>query len=522
MCCTFYGCSSLTSIEVPSSVTSIGNSAFRECSSLTSIKIPSSVTSIGIQCWYNCKSLTSIYVGETPPIIASVTFSGVDKNNCILYVPAGCTEAYRNAPYWSEFINIVEINASTDISQYEDILYVENAEAATGRTATLSIQLNNVKSLTGFQGDIVLPDGCSFVFDEYGYAEAELTEVRTNSKIMSFDTQVQEDGSLRLLAYSSKSIAFTGNEGEVATVTIEVDSELEDGEYLIQLKNIVLTEASGKTIEIDKVVTTLTVFSYMLGDANGDRKINVGDLAATASHILGTTPENFVAKAADANEDTKINVGDLAKIAGIILGTTNAAPQRAAAIGESCFEANMYVEPVEDNEYLLHVGINNEGINFSGFQFDLQLPEGLNVGVDAYGYAEAELSTSRTSARRTDIFDSAFMEDGSLRVLCASTSNAMFEGESGDVAIIRLVADESFAGEGLLSLTQVFYTATGEGLEAADVVMAFQNAISSIHNISMSIASKVYDMNGVVVGTTADIESLPKGIYVVDGKKVVK
>lgn len=49
----FYGCSSLTSIEIPSSVTSISNYAFEGCSSLTNIKIPNSVTSIGDFAFYN-------------------------------------------------------------------------------------------------------------------------------------------------------------------------------------------------------------------------------------------------------------------------------------------------------------------------------------------------------------------------------------------------------------------------------------------------------------------------------------
>ena len=58
----FSGCSSLTSINIPSSVTEIGAYAFSRCSSLTSISIPSSVTSIGQQAFSDCSSLTSINI----------------------------------------------------------------------------------------------------------------------------------------------------------------------------------------------------------------------------------------------------------------------------------------------------------------------------------------------------------------------------------------------------------------------------------------------------------------------------
>ena len=56
----FSGCTSLTSITIPNSVTSIGDNAFYGCSSLTSITIPNSVTSIGSNAFYGCNSLVSI------------------------------------------------------------------------------------------------------------------------------------------------------------------------------------------------------------------------------------------------------------------------------------------------------------------------------------------------------------------------------------------------------------------------------------------------------------------------------
>ena len=81
----FKDCTTLTSIEIPSSVTSIGRLAFSGCTSLTSIKIPSSVTSIGDHVFFYCTSLTSIKIpGSVTSIgdrafddctsLASVTF----------------------------------------------------------------------------------------------------------------------------------------------------------------------------------------------------------------------------------------------------------------------------------------------------------------------------------------------------------------------------------------------------------------------------------------------------------------
>ena len=70
----FLGCSGLSNVTIPNSVTSIGNSAFNRCSSLTSVIIPNSVTSIGGGAFYGCSGLTSVSIGNSVTSIGPSSF----------------------------------------------------------------------------------------------------------------------------------------------------------------------------------------------------------------------------------------------------------------------------------------------------------------------------------------------------------------------------------------------------------------------------------------------------------------
>ena len=91
----FYNCSNLRNITIPESVTSIGRSAFSECSSLTSITIPESVTSIGESAFYNCSNLASITIPDGVTSIGESAFSGCSSLTSIT-IPGSVTriEAY--------------------------------------------------------------------------------------------------------------------------------------------------------------------------------------------------------------------------------------------------------------------------------------------------------------------------------------------------------------------------------------------------------------------------------------------
>ncbi len=110
---TFYRCSSLASVALPESLTSIKTQAFNQCTALESITIPRSVTVIEEGAFYGCTNLKRIYCLWDAPITCDPSiWDNAHYSKATLYVPKGCTEAYKATTPWSSFSNVEEHSIS--------------------------------------------------------------------------------------------------------------------------------------------------------------------------------------------------------------------------------------------------------------------------------------------------------------------------------------------------------------------------------------------------------------------------
>ena len=80
----FDGCTALSNVIIPKKVASIGSQAFRNCTGLHSVTIPNSVTSIGIQAFEGCTGLTSITIPNSVTSIGNNAFAGCSNLKSVL------------------------------------------------------------------------------------------------------------------------------------------------------------------------------------------------------------------------------------------------------------------------------------------------------------------------------------------------------------------------------------------------------------------------------------------------------
>ncbi len=72
----FKDCTSLKLVNIPDTVTEIGDSAFENCRVLEKINIPDSVSKIGIRAFANCKSLVDVNISRSVTEIGKSAFGG--------------------------------------------------------------------------------------------------------------------------------------------------------------------------------------------------------------------------------------------------------------------------------------------------------------------------------------------------------------------------------------------------------------------------------------------------------------
>lgn len=201
----FRGCSNLSSITIPSNILAIGDMAFY-AANLSELIIPSNVASIGGSAFTSNYNMTSIIVNRnTPPTIGARVFD--NTNNCPIYVPSGRVDVYKEAENWSNYasrivayvpkklravysdgsVNSIDCDGATALTSASTLNYVKPYSAMTSAVIGDCITSigNNAFSNCNNLSSVTIPSSVTTIGDFVFYRTSALERIDIPSSVTS-------------------------------------------------------------------------------------------------------------------------------------------------------------------------------------------------------------------------------------------------------------------------------------------------------------------------------------------------
>ena len=234
-------CQNLQRVVVPEAVTRIASYAFINDVSLTEVELPHYVATIGNEAFAGCKSLKSFTVTNAKPeaiTLGTDVFSGVDLKSATLYVPWGSKDVYSEAPVWKEFGNIKEVRAlgEPDFFPIEEGVMVYVYNLGTGKYLTAG-EAYGTQAVVGIKPTLYAlyhpsnsPEGVYYLQAfETGRSKNVLFRTDSDSEVGTGVKACFVDGNLSTKAYWQVNLV-----GEnIYTLQVPAkDASYEEGRYL--------------------------------------------------------------------------------------------------------------------------------------------------------------------------------------------------------------------------------------------------------------------------------------------------
>lgn len=282
-----------------------------------------------------------------------------------------------------------------------------------------------------------------------------------------------------LYRYTDKGDTIKVNKQLLDNETLEyVDYDVVPGTTYCYQYKVITTDL--KETDPSNVVA-VTPMTSTLGDANGSGKVDVADVITTVNYASGQEPKPFIFEAADVNTDLQIDILDVVGIIRTILNPNADVSSMAMATATYTVENGIvYVD---------------SPVDLAGVQIQIATEKGSEVTAtgEMEGFEQA----------------SSWLSDNDFIYLAYSMSGKTLT--AGKHAILNI---------GNAKIMDIRLSdAAGKNVEAkAGELSGITRLGSDVMNVS-----GIYTLTGVKLsGRSSDLKKLPAGVYIVDGKKVVK
>lgn len=282
-----------------------------------------------------------------------------------------------------------------------------------------------------------------------------------------------------LYRYTDKGDTIKVNKQLLDNETLEyVDYDVVPGTTYCYQYKVITTDL--KETDPSNVVA-VTPMTSTIGDANGSGNVDVADVITTVNYASGQEPKPFIFEAADINKDLQIDILDVVGIIRTILNPNTDVSSMAMATATYTVENGIvYVD---------------SPVDLAGVQIQIATEKGSQI--KATDEMEGFEQTSSWLSDNDFIYLAYSMSGKTL----AAGKHAILNIGNAKIMDIRLS------------------DAAGKNVEAK---AGQETSVTRLGADVMNV-SGIYTLTGVKLsGRSSDLKKLPAGVYIVDGKKVVK
>ena len=234
--------------------------------------------------------------------------------------------------------------------------------------------------------------------------------------------------------------------------------------------------------------------AVLLGDVDVDGAVTVSDVVKMVNVVLNESADDVIMKHGDVNGDGDLDVADVVAIVNKVLGVENDVKSRKVnSVANGGDEASL-----ELNDGVVDFLLSNSSA-FCAFQFYMSAEDGLDC--------KSIILSARAKGHTVSMNK---LTDGRYKVMCYSGVNKSFDGSEGELFNIL-----TSGASGKLTLEDLFFVTPGAskvkfGNMDIDVVATGISGIDADEN-----ANTIFDLSG------RRVQKVQKGVYIVNGKKVI-
>lgn len=373
-----------------------------------------------------------------------------------------------------------------------------------GGIGTIDIELvNDDYELTAFDITLTLPEGLSFVLNDKGIPTSAKTG-RINDESFMVSSAMQTEQSAKFTCLSSLKLPFTEKSGTLLKVYVEADAELAIGtELAAALSNLTFTTTDVKEVRFEDVAFDIEI---------AENRVLLDELSTAM-------PEAAEGVNVRVNRTIKANEWST-----LVLPFAMTEEQVKSAFGEDVQLADFTgVETEEDqdeNIVGLTVNFNDASAIEANHPYLIKVSSAISEftvdGVDIEPEEEPAINKDGIKMGPIRLYNSFI---GTYKANTVVPELALF-----------LNGNKFYYSNGLPKMKAyrayfVFYTVLTEveGDAEANVRFVVDSEVTSIEGFP-SVADEtgaVYRLNGQKIGYDVDMETLPAGIYIKNGQKIV-